>query len=97
MSVAAQPSKLVIKGAAQGPDAFARLNALVLNLQALPEMAAGATSVTKATSDDGGQIDFSLDGAIDSQHKPTSERLLALGAEGLARRYELLKAKGIDP
>ena len=97
VSVAAQPSKLVIKGAAQGPDAFARLNALVLNLQALPEMAAGATSVTKASSDDGGQIDFSLDGAIDSQHKPTSERLLALGAEGLARRYELLKAKGIDP
>ena len=95
LSLAALPSKLVIKGEAEGADAFERVNALVLNLEALEEVLLAGTTVLKATSNDDGLIQFSLEAALDPSAQVSAERLRELGAEGLARRYELLREKGM--
>ena len=95
LSVAALPSKLIIKGEAEGSDAFERINALALNLEAQDELSVDGTSIVKATTNDNGRVDFSLESVIDSSVRSTAERLRDLGAEGLARRYELLREQGI--
>ena len=95
LSVAALPSKLIIKGEAEGMDAFERINALALNLEAQAELRVDGTLIVKASANDTGLIDFSLESAIDPSARATPERLRELGSEGLARRYELLKTRGI--
>ena len=95
LSLAALPSKLVIKGEAEGADAFERINALALNLEALEEVLLAGTTVLKATSNEDGLIQFSLEAALDPSAQVSAERLRELGAEGLARRYELLREKGM--
>ena len=88
VSVDANPSKLLIKGEAQGTDAFERINALDLNIEALPDMLLDGTTVVKAVADQQGRIDFSLEAKLDPAMKPTPAHLRGLGAEGLARRLE---------
>jgi len=95
LSVAALPSKLIIKGEAEGADALERINALALNLEAQEELLVAGTSILKATANDKGLIDFSVESAIDPSVRATPERLRELGSEGLARRYELLREQGI--
>ena len=95
LSVAALPSQLLIKGEAEGNDAFERINALALNLEALDDVLLNGATVQKATSNDDGLIEFSLEAALDPSSQATPERLRELGANGLARRYELLQEKGI--
>ena len=95
LSVAALPSKLIIKGEAEGADALERINALALNLEAQDEFLVDGTSILKATANDKGLIDFSVESAIDPSVRATPERLRELGSEGLARRYELLREQGI--
>ena len=95
LSVAALPSKLIIKGEAEGADALERINALALNLEAQEELLVAGTSILKATANDKGLIDFSVESAIDPSGQATPERLRELGSEGLARRYELLREQGI--
>ena len=95
LSLAALPSKLVIKGEAEGADAFERINALALNLEALEEVLLAGTTVLKATSNEDGLIQFSLEAALDLSAQVSAERLRDLGAEGLVRRYELLRDKGM--
>ena len=97
VSVEANPAKLVIKGESQGEDAFERINALDLNLEALADMLPDGTTVVKAQADQEGQIAFTLEARLDSTIKPTPASLRALGAEGLARRLELLQAQGVLP
>ena len=97
LSLAALPSKLVIKGEAEGADAFERINALALNLEALEEVLLAGTTVLKATSNDDGLIQFSLEAALDPSAQVSAERMRELGAEGLVRRYELLRDKGMAP
>ena len=97
LSVAALPSKLVIKGEAEGSDAFERINALALNLESQEEQLVDGTSILQATANNNGLIDFSLEAVIDSSVRATPKRLRELGSEGLARRYELLRAQGISP
>ena len=96
LSVAALPAKLIIKGEAEGADALERINALALNLEVQPEFRADGTSIVKALATDTGLVDFSLESAIDSSVRATPERLRELGSEGLARRYALLRAQGIE-
>ena len=96
LSVAALPSKLLIKGEAEGSDAFERINALALNLESQEEQLVDGTSILKATANNNGLIDFSLEAVIDSSVRATPQRLRELGSEGLARRYELLRAQGIS-
>ena len=97
VSVDANPSKLLIKGESQGTDAFERINALDLNLEALPDMLSDGTSVVKAQADDEGRIAFTLQAKFDPAMKATPAHLRGLGAEGLARRLELLQGKGLLP
>ena len=97
LSVDANPSKLLIKGESQGTDAFQRINALDLNLEALPGMLLDGTTVVKAQADKQGRIAFSLEAKLDPAMKPTPEYLRGLGAEGLAQRLELLQGEGLLP
>ena len=97
VSVDANPSKLLIKGESQGTDAFERINALDLNLEALPDMLSDGTTVVKAQADKQGRIAFSLEAMLDPAMKPTPGHLRGLGAEGLARRLELLQDQGVLP
>ena len=97
VSVDANPSKLLIKGESLGTDAFERINALDLNLEALPEILRDGTTVVKAQTDSRGRIAFSLEAKLDSAIKPTSAHLRGLGAEALARRLELLQGQGVLP
>ena len=97
VSVDASPTKLLIKGESQGTDAFERINALDLNLEALPEMLPDGTTVVKAQVDKQGRIAFSLEAKLDPAKKPTPAHLRGLGAEGLARRLELLQDQGVSP
>ena len=97
LSVDANPSKLLIKGESQGTDAFQRINALDLNLEALPGMLLDGTTVVKAQADKQGRIAFSLEAKLDPAMKPTPEHLRGLGAEGLAQRLELLQGEGLLP
>lgn len=97
VSVDANPSKLLIKGESQGTDAFERINALDLNLEALPDMLLDGTTVVKAQADKQGRIAFSLEATLDPAMKPTPGHLRGLGAEGLARRLELLQDEGLLP
>ena len=66
-----------------------------LNLEVLVDVFPYGTTVQKATSNDDGLIAFSLEVALDPSSQSTPERLRELGANGLARRYELLQEKGI--
>ena len=91
VSVDANPSKLLIEGESQGTDAFERINALDLNLEALPSMFLDGTTVVKAQADKQGRIAFSLEAKLDPAKKPTPGHLRGLGAEGLAQRLELLQ------
>ena len=95
LSLDVLPAQLLIKGEAEGDDAFERINAVALNLEALDDVLLDGTSVQKATSNDDGLIEFSLEAALDPSAQTTPERLRELGAHGLARRYELLQEKGI--
>ena len=97
VSVDANPSKLLIKGESQGMDAFERINALDLNLEALPDMLPDGTTVVKAVADKQGRIAFTLEAKLDPVMKPTPEHMRGLGAEGLARRLELLQDQGVLP
>ena len=97
VSVDANPSKLLIKGESQGTDAFERINALDLNLEALPGMLLDGTTVVKAQADKQGRIAFTLEAKFDPAMKPTPAHLRGLGAEGLARRLELLQDEGVLP
>ena len=97
VSVDANPSKLLIKGESLGTDAFERINALDLNLEALPEILRDGTTVVKAQTDSRGRIAFSLEAKLDSAIKPSSAHLRGLGAEALARRLELLHGQGVLP
>ena len=97
VSVDANPSKLLIKGESQGTDAFERINALDLNLEALPDMLLDGITVVKAQADKQGRIAFSLEATLDPAMKPTPGHLRGLGAEGLARRLELLQDQGVLP
>ena len=97
VSVDANPSKLLIKGESQGTNAFERINALDLNLEALPDLQPDGTTVVKAGAEQQGLIAFTLEAKLDSATKPTPHRLRGLGAEGLVRRLELLQAEGVLP
>ena len=95
LSVNANPSQLRIEGESQGMDAFARINALDLNLEALSGMLADGTSIVKAQADNEEWIGFTIEAKLDPAMKPTPAYLRGLGAEGLSRRLEILQVIGV--
>ena len=95
VSLNANPSKLLIKGESQGADAFERINALDLNLEALSDMLPDGTTVVKAVADNEERTAFTLEAKLDPAMKSTPSYLRGLGAEGLARRLEVLQVTGV--
>ena len=99
LSVSVQPKKLMLSGLAEfeaGAGAFERINALALNLEALPAVPLEGVTVEKVNTDDAGIAEFNLRVAIDAAVKVSPEELQQLGADGLARRYQFLVERGID-
>jgi type IV pilus assembly protein PilN len=95
VGVDASGTTLTLEGAAQSPEAFERLNAFGLNLEDLPAVPAGGAVVQKATADETGLLQFTLKVSLDLGVAPTADQLTDLGADGLARRYQLLKQQGM--
>ena len=97
VSVDVNPSKLVIQGESQGRDAFERINALDLNLEALLGMLSDGTTVVKAQANQDGLIAFTLEAKLDRTSQPTPAQLRGLGAEGLARGGGAEHSFGVAP
>ena len=95
VSVDASGTTLTLEGVAQSPEAFERLNAFGLNLEDLPAVPAGGAVVQRATADEAGLLQFTVKVSLDLEVAPTAEQLTDLGADGLARRYQLLKQRGM--
>ena len=51
--------------------------------------------VQRATTDETGLLQFTVKVSLDLEVAPTAEQLTDLGADGLARRYQLLKLRGM--
>jgi type IV pilus assembly protein PilN len=85
----------MLEGVAQSPEAFERVNAFGLNLEDLPAVPAGGAVVQRATTDETGLLQFTVKVSLDLEVAPTAEQLTDLGADGLARRYQLLKQRGM--
>ena len=84
--------------ASGSPGPLERINALVLNLGALPISGPGGVDVVKVTRDDEQPlVSFSLDWAHDAQGSPSIQQLQQLGATGLVQRYRLLERQGVVP
>jgi type IV pilus assembly protein PilN len=95
VSVDASGTSLTLEGVAQSLEAFERLNAFGLNLEDLPSVPAGGAVVQRATADETGLLQFTVKVSLDLEVAPTAEQLTDLGADGLARRYQLLKQRGM--
>lgn len=97
-SLTVQPTQLIISGIAQSSrraGALQELNAFALNLESLRAVPADGARIQKVAAQGEFDSEFRLEVQIDPGIRPTSAELLMLGAEGLARRYELLKARGL--
>ena len=100
-----QGSSLVLKGLAQDPKAFAKINALQLQLKRSPLMDASqevrlvkASRAAKAPKDGFvPPVSFELRAAFRKEIPPAAEKLILeqLGSEGLARRFALLQQEGL--
>ena len=78
------------------PGPLERINALVLNLGALPISQPGGVDVVKVIRDDDQpSVSFSLDWDLDAQRRPSIQQLQRLGASGLVQRYRLLERQGV--
>jgi type IV pilus assembly protein PilN len=95
VSVDVSGTTLMLEGVAQSPEAFERVNAFGLNLEDLPAVPAGGAVVQRATTDETGLLQFTVKVSLDLEVAPTAEQLTDLGADGLARRYQLLKQQGM--
>ena len=82
-------------GTAPGP--LERINALAITLARLPISQADGVKVLKLTREDGDSpvVNFSLDWGLDPKARPSIKQLEALGADGLAKRYQLLEQRGV--
>ena len=97
-SVTVQPSEVNISGSAQAGQltgGWEQINAFALNLESLPAVREEGAKVQQASAEDGGLVSFELQLLVDEAVKPTPQQLLELGADGLVRRYALLKKLGL--
>jgi len=97
-SVTVQPSKVIVQGLAQATssvDGFQRINAFMLNLNALPAVPEEGVQLLRANKESEQVVAFTLEVRVDPGVKPTSEQLIELGSLGMARRLMLLEQLGI--
>ena len=109
--VKVDPALLQLKGRANDPQAFARINALQLALQASPLFQPQGVQLAKASRDEGPSASGAGAGARSRQpvlfeltaafaDRPAlldGEQLRALGADGMAQRLLLLQRAGVRP
>ena len=96
-----QGGSLKLKGVAADPQAFRRVNALTLLLAESPLFEAKGVKVVKLSRDPakpGAPVDWDLTAAFATLPHNQQVRLLQkLGAEGLARRLQILARAGVLP
>ncbi|MBL6797618.1 MAG: PilN domain-containing protein [Synechococcus sp. BS307-5m-G39] len=98
--VSVQSDRIKVSGkAAVGttPGPLERINALAITLARLPISKADGVKVLKLTREDGDTpvVNFSLDWGLDPKARPSIKQLEALGADGLAKRDQLLEQRGV--
>jgi Tfp pilus assembly protein PilN len=106
-SVDVQPTGLVVKGKAEDPNAFSRINALQLSLASSPLLVADSLQIKRvdrpnSTAQNSNQnepapfVTFVMSGGI-AQMTPQRQLLLfqQLGADGMAQRLRWLQAEGL--
>lgn len=91
------PASLELEGVAYDPNAFIRLNALQLALQQASFAQPGGVTLRQALRQQRSDlIGFRLATELrPDPPTPTPQALRALGAEGMARRVELLREEGL--
>lgn len=106
-SVDAQPTGLVLKGKAEDPNAFARINALQLSLASSPLLVADSLQIKRvdrpnSTAQNANEnkpapfVTFEISGGIAQLGGQRQLLLLQqLGADGVARRLRRLQAEGL--
>ena len=97
-SVTVQPSEVNITGSAQTGQlsgGWEQINAFALNLESLPAVPPSGARVQQGSAEEGNLVSFKLKVVVDGAVKPTPEQLRDLGADGLVRRYALLKELGL--
>ena len=96
-----QGSSLKLKGVAADPQAFRRVNAFSLLLAESPLFDAKGVKVVKLSRDPakpGAPVDWDLTAAFAAVPAPQQVQLLeTLGAQGLARRLQILHRAGVLP
>jgi hypothetical protein len=111
--VKVEPALLQLKGRATDPQAFARINALPLGLQASPLFQPQGVQLVKANREDAPSGAGTGSGAGASWRQPVvfeltaafadrpalldGDQLRALGADGMAQRLLLLQRAGVLP
>jgi type IV pilus assembly protein PilN len=111
--VKVEPARLHLKGRATDPQAFARINALQLGLQASPLFQPQGVQLVKANREDAPSGAGTGSGAGASWRQPVvfeltaafadrpalldGDQLRALGADGMAQRLLLLQRAGVLP
>ena len=98
-NVSVLPDQVALTGLARSSQtigSFVRINALALNLEALPAVPDQGAKIEQASTDDDGLTEFSMSVSIDPSVRASPAELRALGAEGLARRYERLRQQGFE-
>jgi type IV pilus assembly protein PilN len=99
--VQVQPGSLKLKGVAADPQAFRRVNSLVLLLAESPLFQAKGVKVVKLSRDlnkPAAPVDWELTAAFATLPAGQQLKLLqSLGAEGLARRLQILERAGVLP
>ena len=97
-SVTVQPSEVNITGSAengQRSGGWEQINAFALNLESLPAVPQEGAQVQQASAEEGNLVSFKLKLLVDAAVKPTPEQLRELGADGLVRRFALLRQLGL--
>lgn len=103
-SAQVQGELLMLKGKAADPQAFRRINALVLKLQRLPLFDAAQVELKKASRDtidtklQRPPVQFEISAGFRARESAADLRdLQALGAEGMARRLLYLQREALLP
>ena len=72
-----------------------QINSFVLNLEGLAWIPEEGPVLKAVSRSDQGAVEFDLQVKVDRSHKPTAAELSELGAEGLARRHQWLRDRGL--
>ncbi|HJN36995.1 MAG: PilN domain-containing protein [Prochlorococcus sp.] len=104
--VTVNPGRIELAGKARAagrPDGFERINALMLNLSALPMANHDAVKVIKVTREQSGNdqaetalLSFTIQVPLNPGFRASEAQLRQLGAKGLADRHQLLRQHGVE-